>query len=214
MKIGFRLLITGVVVAGAVVAVMVARSNLVPTSDGLPTSSQSPIGASSCVEGGKFEDGKCVYPTPEPIKPSPTPSVTSKGTSKPSTKYFAFGLQTGDCFNRLKDYHNEKLVAIECSQPHQAQVIWAARDAAKAEGHFFTETPYYLAENWISFVGCGAAEFDMVVDESWNWATDDNIQVALAYPTKTTWKAGDRSSGCYLYVVKGKVTGSFLEPKP
>ena len=137
--------------------------------------------------------------------PSPTGTAKPSASSTPTAPYFPFALAVGDCFNPLEDVHTKKVVAIDCAKPHKAQLIgsdvaWRGEkrwDVDLFKGHA-KET-------------CG--EIDNLVDASWDWVNDDNLQLGLVLPSKASYRKNENVVACYLYSSKS-VEGSFFEPKP
>lgn len=109
----------------------------------------------------------------------------------------ALDLGAGMCFNGgVADLEN--FAVVECAEPHDSEV-YAVFDTPDADAYPGPEALVALAGD-----RCGAA-FETFVGVPYGEA---DLTVGLAYPSETTWAAGDRVILCTVRATSGQLTGS------
>lgn len=210
----------GVVVAAA--AIIFSRALLLPASpplDNSPSSSaapsSSPSGSTqesptptpspSCLTGGKLVDGSCVYPIPDG-KPTTISTKKTKAKTGANEKYVPFTLVAGDCFDSVSKPHETRIEAVDCGVAHTAQLL--------SLGPAWSHATYYDVVDFKNSAKAQCASLESIVDVSWDWLNDPDVQIGLIYPSPASYNKGENLAGCYLYNSAAAFTGSFLEPKP
>jgi hypothetical protein len=195
MKTRYKLLlaIAGLAVLGTIFTALKAAVVQPPINTNAKVASSMPSPSATSQEKSGF------------VSPSDKTTPTKSNTPKPAAGYFPFSLKKADCFNAAKDLHAIKLKAIDCSEPHSAQVIGLDKAWIVKNGW----DPIMFKDH--AKAACSDAIASL--DSSWDWENDDSLQLGLVLPTRESYRQNENLVGCYL-VSANKVEGSFLEPKP